>query len=379
MNDDRRAARSGARPPRIRSGELPRVLVTGGAGFVGVNVAKRLLDDAVCVRVLDSLARPGSEHNIHWLGAHYAGQFDFVRGDLRDPEVVREAIAGVEHVVHLGAQVSATASLSDPLDDFDTNVRGTLNVLEAVRLAPRPPSLVHASTSEVYGPLLDLEVRAAARRYEPVNARVRARGIPETRPLDGHGPLGCSKVAAEQYVRDYARSYGLRTTVLRIGCTYGPHECGDVDHGGVAPLVRSVLAGRPVAIRGDGLQVRDFLYVDDLVEALEQARRHADVLRGRAFNVGGGVDNALGVLDLLDHVARLTGRCPEPVFGRARAGGRRYYVTDFAAFGAATGWQPRTRVADGLERLHEWLESEEPGLGWRDPRIAGLPGHARAQ
>ena len=204
MNDDRRAARSFARPPRIRSGELPRVLVTGGAGFVGVNVAKRLLDDAVCVRVLDSLARPGSEHNIHWLGAHYAGQFDFVRGDLRDPEVVHEAIAGVEHVVHLGAQVSATASLSDPLDDFDTNVRGTLNVLEAMR-------------------------------------------------------------------------------------------------------------------------------------------------------------------------------CPEPVFGCARAGGRRYYVSDFAAFGAATGWQPRTRVADGLERLREWLESEEPGLGWRDPRSAGLPGHAYAQ
>jgi CDP-paratose 2-epimerase len=353
----------------------PYVLVTGGAGFVGVNVAKRLLHDGAQVRILDSLARPGSEDNIHWLDERFRGRFEFVRGDVRDAALVREAVEGVDHVVHLAAQVAVTTSLVDPLHDFDVNARGTINVLEAARGCRRPPSIAYSSTNKVYGVLPDVQVRADGQRYVPVDDELRACGVGERRPLDFHSPYGCSKGAAEQYVLDWSRSYGLRTVVLRMSCIYGPHQNGNEDQGWVAHFLRSALEGRSLTIYGDGLQVRDVLFVDDLVDAFEQARRHADRLAGRAFNVGGGVGHTLSLLELLGEIRRLTGRSPDVNFDRWRVGDQKYYVSDVAGFREATGWTPRVGVADGLRSLLEWLQessaSSSPWSGLEMP--AGVP------
>jgi CDP-paratose 2-epimerase len=348
------------------------VLVTGGAGFVGVNVAKRLLEQGAQVRILDSLHRPGSEHNIHWLDGRHRGAFEFVRGDVRDPDVVREAVEGVDHVVHLAAQVAVTTSLVEPVADFDVNARGTLNVLEAIRACPRPPSLVYSSTNKVYGVLPDVRVRADGHRYVPVDDGLRANGIPEERPLDFHSPYGCSKGAAEQYVLDWSRSYGLRTVVFRMSCIYGPHQYGNEDQGWVAHFLRSALENRPLTIYGDGLQVRDVLYVDDLVDAFERARVDADRLAGHAFNLGGGPGNTLSLLELLAEIGRLTGRAPDVRFEDWRVGDQKYYVSRTQAFEAATGWRARTRVPEGLASLHEWLAESVPfdgaGAPWHDDR-----------
>lgn len=349
-------------------GVSPTVLVTGGAGFVGINVAKRLLAGGANVRILDSLARPGSDDNIHWLDERYRGRFEFVRGDVRDAAIVREAMEGVDHVVHLAAQVAVTTSLVEPTEDFEVNARGTLNVLEAARQCPRPPSLAYSSTNKVYGVLPDVAVAADGQRYAPSDARLRERGIGEDRPLDFHSPYGCSKGAAEQYVLDWSRSYGLRTVVFRMSCIYGPHQNGTEDQGWVAHFLRCALEGRPLTIYGDGLQVRDVLFVDDLVNAFELARRHAGELAGRAFNLGGGPAFTLSLLELLGEITRLTGRPPDVRFGRWRVGDQKYYVSDTSAFARATGWRPQVDVATGLGALLEWFADALP------PRPAGRTG-----
>lgn len=339
----------------VPDGERGLVLVTGGAGFVGVNVAQRVLDRGGRVRILDSLARPGSETNAGWLADRYGERVEQVRADVRDASAVREAMRGVEHVVHLAAQVAVTTSLVDPVDDFEVNARGTLNVIEAARASVEPPSIVYASTNKVYGVLPDVAVRPVGRRYEPEDPGLRERGIGEWRPLDFHSPYGCSKGAAEQYVLDWSRSYGLRTVVLRMSCIYGPHQNGTEDQGWVAHFARCALEGRPVTVYGDGRQVRDVLYVDDLVDAFELARRHAGRLAGQAFNVGGGAANTLSLLELLEHLERLTGCAVDTTFDAWRVGDQRYYVSDTSRFAAATGWHARVGVEAGIAALHAWL------------------------
>ena len=344
----------------------PVILITGGAGFVGTNLAARLLADGTPVRILDSLARAGSEQNAAWLQATFRESLELVRSDVRDATAVREAMRGVEHVVHLAAQVAVTTSLIDPHEDFDVNTRGALNVLEAARAMRRPPSVAYSSTNKVYGVLGDVEVRAKSGRYEPIDGRVRAAGVDESRPLDFHSPYGCSKGAADQYVLDYARSYGLRTAVLRMSCIYGPHQHGNEDQGWVAHFVRSLLADQPITIYGDGLQVRDILFVDDVVDAFESVRREIGRLTGQAFNVGGGPPNAVGVLELIHKAEKSTGRQAQLRFDRWRVGDQRYYVSDTRAFSQATGWNASVAPAQGLAALREWLEE------------AALPARARA-
>lgn len=337
-----------------------RTLIVGGAGFVGTNLAKQLLADDRPVRIFDSLARAGSERNIDWLVDRYGNRVQFVCADVRDRAALVEAMAGMEHVVHLAAQVAVTSSLIDPLVDFESNALGTLNVLEAARSLARPPSLVFTSTNKVYGALDDIELRAEGRRYLPANERIRRRGIDEDRPLDFHSPYGCSKGAADQYVLDYSRSFGLRTVVLRMSCIYGPHQHGNEDQGWVAHFMRCALEGREVTIYGDGMQVRDLLFVEDLVAALESCRTRIDVLAGRAFNIGGGVANSVAVLELLEQIERLTHSDLRMGFDGWRVGDQRYYVSDTERFRAATGWRPRTAVPQGLAALCEWLRRSRP-------------------
>jgi CDP-paratose 2-epimerase len=335
------------------------VLITGGAGFVGVNLAAHLLASGERVRILDSLVRAGSERNIEWLQRTHPGKVDFVEGDVRDPEAVAGAISGVEHVVHLAVQVAVTSSLLDPTYDFNVNAFGTLNVLEAARRATRAPSLIFTSTNKVYGGLDDLRVRAEGKRYVPTNLRVRSHGIDESRGLDFHSPYGCSKGAAEQYVLDYSRSFGLRTAVFRMSCIYGPHQHGNEDQGWVAHMVRAAVAGEPITIYGDGKQVRDVLFVADLVNAFSRARRDIDRLSGRAFNIGGGPGNTVSLLELIHQLEELLERRVELHFDNWRVGDQRYYVSDTGRFQTATGWLPRTTVSDGVEALYEWLTTSE--------------------
>ena len=343
-------------------------LVIGGAGFVGSNLADRLLRDGREVVVFDTLARPGVERNLAWLRAAHGERVTFVRGDVRDRDAVREAVrdgggAGAAgDVYHFAAQVAVTTSLGDPGDDFDVNARGTLNVLEAVRALRDETGyaapVLFTSTNKVYGELSDVaEARSpgGARRYEPADAALAATGIAESRPLDFHSPYGCSKGAADQYVCDYARSFGLPTVVFRMSCIYGPRQFGTEDQGWVAHFLIRALGGRPITLYGDGLQVRDVLFVDDLVDAFLLARRHVARLAGRAFNIGGGPANTTSLLELVERIGGLTGRRPDVRFEAWRTGDQRWYVSDVRAFGAATGWQPRTSLAEGLGRLHGWL------------------------
>jgi CDP-paratose 2-epimerase len=344
-------------------------LITGGAGFVGTNLAARLMENGERVRILDSLERAGSERNLAWLREQYGGRMDFVRTDIRNVGAVGEALRGVEHVVHLAAQVAVTSSLANPPFDFDVNALGTLNLLEAIRRCPRPPSLLFTSTNKVYGALDDLGVRAQGSQYVPMDEQIEARGISESRPLQFHSPYGCSKGAADQYVLDYARSYGLRTAVFRMSCIYGPHQNGNEDQGWVAHMACRALQKKSITIYGDGLQVRDVLYVEDLLDAFASAREQISELSGQAFNIGGGPANATSVIDLIGRLETCLSRSIHLELGPWRVGDQRYYVSDTRRFSAATGWYPRTAMAEGVERLCEWLRSSAE-LSMAPPQLA---------
>jgi CDP-paratose 2-epimerase len=334
-----------------------RTLITGGAGFVGTNLAARLLREGREVLILDSLARSGVQENLRWLRDTYGPAVSVEVGDVRDRALVRSAVARADTVFHFAAQVAVTTSLSDPVDDFEVNARGTLNLLEAIRTRPFPPRLVFTSTNKVYGALSDLTMRRTEQRYEPRDERARI-GIGEDRALDFHSPYGCSKGAADQYVRDYARTFGLPTIVFRMSCIYGPHQFGTEDQGWVAHFLIQALRGRPITVYGDGRQVRDVLFVEDLVEALLLAVERMDDGSGQAFNIGGGAGNAVSLLELLDMIGEITGRRPKVRFDDWRPGDQKYYVSNTARFETATGWRPRTGVRRGLKQLAEWLTRE---------------------
>jgi CDP-paratose 2-epimerase len=331
------------------------VLITGGAGFVGCNVADRLLRSGRDVVVLDNLSRAGVERNLAWLRATHGDRVRAVVADIRDRDAVGEAVRDASAVFHFAAQVAVTTSLVDPVEDFEINARGTLNVLEALRARRDPPPLLFTSTNKVYGDLADVAMARDGRRYGPVDQTVAAYGVGESRPLDFHSPYGCSKGTADQYVLDYARSFGLRAVVFRMSCIYGPHQFGTEDQGWVAHFLIRAIEGKPIVLYGDGMQVRDILFVEDLAEAMLRAMQHADALSGRAFNIGGGPTNTTSLLELVERIGTLRGEAPTVNFDAWRTGDQRYYVSDVRAFAAATGWTPRTGVAEGVERLHEWL------------------------
>ena len=343
---------------RRRRPSPPRVLITGGAGFIGTNLACRLLQEGRRVVLLDSLARPGTEHNLQWLRQQYGDALELVIGDVRNPAVVRRAVAGTGQVFHLAAQVAVTTSLGQPMHDFEVNARGTLTLLEAIREQPDPPSLVFTSTNKVYGSLEDLPLVRRELRYVPKDPAVASFGIDERRPLSFQSPYGCSKGAAEQYVIDYARSFGLQTAVFRMSCIYGPHQHGTEDQGWVAHMLRRARSGAPLTLYGDGRQVRDVLFVGDLVAALMAAQAYMGRLAGQAFNIGGGAAHTLSLLELLVRLEELLGRRVEYELAPWRRADQRYFVADWRRFSALTGWSPRVGVKEGLEQLLAWLETQ---------------------
>ncbi len=335
------------------------VLVTGGAGFIGANVAHALLAAGEPVRILDNLSRAGVERNVRWLEAHHGAHLELQIADVRDTSALERALEGVDHVFHFAAQVAVTTSIDHPRLDFDINAGGTLNLLEAIRASAQRPSLIYTSTNKVYGSLDDVTLRQTERRYEPESSTLADAGISEERPLSFCSPYGCSKGTADQYVLDYAHTFGLRAAVFRMSCIYGPRQLGTEDQGWVAHFIMRALRGEPISIFGDGRQVRDVLYVDDLVDALLRARARIAKLSGRAFNVGGGPTSTTSLVELVERITRLMGRSPQLAFEPWRRADQRWYVSDVSALTAATGWAPRTVLGDGVSRLFEWLSRQD--------------------
>jgi CDP-paratose 2-epimerase len=330
-------------------------LITGGAGFVGTNLARRLLEAGRKVMILDNLSRPGVERNLQWLCDTYPERLSVRVASILDLDKIKELVRQAEQVFHFAAQVAVTTSLTSPLEDFDNNARGTLNLLEAIRLAPKPPALVFASTNKVYGGLEDLEFSANNTRYYPADAQIKAHGISEARPLDFHSPYGCSKGAADQYVLDYARTYNLPAVVFRMSCIYGPHQYGTEDQGWVAHFAIRALEGQAISIYGDGRQVRDVLYVEDLVEAFLLAQQHMPQISGEAFNMGGGPENTVSLLEILKLLEAFGGKKIALQFGDWRPGDQQYYVSDIRKFRESTGWEPKYSVQQGVAKLYQWL------------------------
>jgi len=330
-------------------------VVTGGAGFIGTNLAARLLEEGRDVVIVDDLSRRGVEDNLSWLRSQAPTRVRVEIGDVRDRMLLRRALAGASEVYHLAAQVAVTTSLQTPLDDFRVNAEGTLHLLEEIRRLPEPPFLLFTSTNKVYGSLADVALVRREERWEPVDVETREHGLSERRPLDFCTPYGCSKGAADQYVLDYAKSYGIPAVVFRMSCIYGPHQHGNEDQGWVAHFALRALQGRPITLFGDGAQVRDILHVDDLVEAMRRAREDAGRLAGTPFNLGGGPRNAISLLEVVE-ILEGVGSLVDVEYAEERPGDQRYYVADTTRFEHATGWKAEIDAQTGVETLYRWLE-----------------------
>jgi CDP-paratose 2-epimerase len=329
-----RAARAADRGPARR------ILITGGAGFLGVNAAVHMIDRGWHVTLLDNLGRPGTERNLKWLITQHPAETTFIKEDVRNAGALDEHVKKQDAILHLAGQVAVTTSLTDPVSDFDVNARGTLNLLEAARVHNPEAPFVFASTNKVYGKLEKNNVACN-----------------ESQPLDFHSPYGCSKGAADQYVRDYARCFHMNTVVLRQSCIYGPHQYGTEDQGWVAHFVHSILNQRPLTIYGDGTQVRDLLDARDLCILYEAAISNIDKTRGEVYNVGGGPPNQRNLLEVIGQIGDLTHSKPEFTFADWREGDQTYYVSDISKAHQHLGWGPSIPFDRGLEELIAWALS----------------------
>ncbi len=331
-------------------------LITGGAGFIGSNLADAHLRNGEGVVLLDNLSRPGVVRNAEWLKRRYNGAARLEVGDVGDADLVKRLVSGADRVFHLAAQVAVTTSLEDPADDLRTNLVGTFNILEAARKLDRPPAILFTSTNKVYGALDGVGVEHDRDRYVFAGGR---EGVGEDTPLDFHSPYGCSKGAADQYVHDYARIFDIPTVVLRMSCIFGHRQWGTEDQGWVAHFARAILAGDPITIYGDGHQVRDILWVEDLVRVMRSALDRSHEVAGEVFNVGGGPSNAVSVREVVDRLSRITGRDVPVRMAGWRPGDQRVYISDTRKIRERLDWRPRVGVDEGLGRLVQWLESAE--------------------
>lgn len=336
---------------------IPYVLITGGAGFIGTNVARSYLSEGQPVHVFDNLSRVGVEQNIAELRQDFPDNLIFTNGDVRDRSAVRRAVAGAKAVYHFAAQVAVTTSLEEPVFDLETNLMGTVNVLEAIRQSVFRPPILFTSTNKVYGKLDSVSLVEAVTRYKPVQEGIAAAGVSEEQPLEFLSPYGCSKGSADQYVLDYAKSYGLLATVFRMSCIYGPYQMGSEDQGWVAHFLRKALKQDAITIYGDGKQVRDLLYVSDLIRAMRLAMSDIAQITGEAFNMGGGFQNSASLLEVIGELGRLTTQHVNPHHGPERLGDQRWYVSDTSKFRSRLGWSPKVNVSEGLRQLHEWYVS----------------------
>ncbi len=330
------------------------VLITGGAGFIGSNAASRFLQRGAQVTIYDNLSRRGSISNLDWLRAQYgANSFTLIHADLREADRLAEAARGQDVILHYAGQVTVTTSVQNPRGDFEDNALGTFNALEAARLSESNPIFLYSSTNKVYGGMEHIALVERDNRYA---YRDYPHGISEELPLDFHSPYGCSKGTGDQYVRDYARIYGLRTVVFRQSAIYGPRQFGIEDQGWLAWFMIAAVTGKPITIYGDGKQVRDVLYVDDLIDAYELAIEKIDRTAGQIFNVGGGANNALSIwteTGLL--LEKIMGRAIPVKWGDWRPGDQRICVMDIRKAQSMLGWSPKVGTTEGVQKLYQWI------------------------
>ena len=330
-------------------------LLIGGAGFIGSNLAARLLTRDEPVIIFDNLGRHGVDANLQWLRTLDRGsRLTFCLGDIRDAEAVRNASREADVIYHLAAQTAVTSSVENPREDFEINAIGTFNVLEAARRSDRNPVFIYASTNKVYGGMEDVRVVELATRYAYNDHPL---GIDETTPLDFHSPYGCSKGTGDQYTRDYARIYGLRSVVARQSCIYGPRQFGTEDQGWLAWFFIAAAQDKKMTVYGDGKQVRDLLYIDDLLDFYDLAVQSIDRINGRIYNVGGGPQNSLSVwFELEPYIDRLFHKQISVDYAPWRAGDQRIYISDIRRCALDLGWRPKTNLPDGLAKLHAWVQ-----------------------
>lgn len=336
---------------------MKKILITGGAGFIGVNAAKHFAGTGWQVTVVDNLSRRGADINLEWLRAETS--FKFEKADIRNRQemdrVVRDSRPDV--LLHLAAQVAVTTSVENPMEDFEVNAAGTLNLLEALRRFSPGTFFVYASTNKVYGRMEDVSVVEENGRYA---YRDLSAGVDEKRPLDFHSPYGCSKGVADQYAIDYSRIYGLRTVVFRQSCIYGPRQFGVEDQGWVAWFAIAAVLGRPIAIYGDGKQVRDVLHVDDLVRCYEMAIDRQERVCGQAFNIGGGPRNTLSLLELIAMLEERLGKKIPRRFDDWRPGDQPVFVCDVSKAGGRIDWHPEISTDQGVTSLIAWVSENRP-------------------
>ncbi|MFH0906934.1 MAG: GDP-mannose 4,6-dehydratase [bacterium] len=337
---------------------MKKILIIGGAGFIGINSSKYFLDKGWQVIIFDNFSRRGTEHNVKWLKKEKGQKnLKITKGDIRyDLKPLGRLVSQVDAVLHLAAQTAMTTSVQNPREDFEINVLGTFNVLEVVRNSLNNPIVLYSSTNKVYGGMEDLKVKKCRTRYQYCDMPC---GICEDKNLDFHSPYGCSKGAADQYVRDYARIYGLKTVVLRQSCIYGTHQFGIEDQGWIAWFIIATLLNKPLTIYGDGKQTRDVLFVDDLSKAYLMAIENIKKTSGQVYNIGGGPQNQLSLLELIKLLEKSFNKKIEYSFSSWRPGDQPIFVSDIRRIKEHFNWQPETSIEHGVEKLVEWVKENK--------------------
>lgn len=341
---------------------MKQVVITGGAGFIGSNLANHFLAIGHRVVIFDSLQRNGCIENVDWLQKNNNSRnLQILIGDVRLPtHGFQDAVENADAVFHMAGQVAVTTSVSDPVLDFEINALGTFKVLELVRGSQgKKPLVVFASTNKVYGGMEDIQIEEDSERYTYKDL---PGGIPESRTLDFHSPYGCSKGAADQYVRDYARIYGLQTIVFRQSCIYGYRQFGLEDQGWVAWFIIAAILGRPITIYGNGKQVRDILFIDDLIRAYDMAWEQIEKINGRIYNIGGGPANTISLHDLIAMLRSEINPHLSPSFSDWRPGDQPVYVSDIHKAYIDFGWKPEFDWKEGIHRLIKWVQDNRTML-----------------
>ncbi len=333
-------------------------LITGGAGFIGSNYASRCISRGDKIVIFDNLSRAGSKRNLAWLEQTYGkGSFDLIVGDVRDATAIQTAARNANKILHLAAQVAVTTSVTDPRNDFEVNAQGTFNTLEAARLSGNKPGFLFSSTNKVYGGMENVRVVEKETRYDYADL---PEGASEEQLLDFHSPYGCSKGCGDQYVRDYSRIYDLPTVVFRQSCIYGLSQFGGEDQGWVAWFVIAAITGRPISIYGDGKQVRDILFVEDLCEAYDAAFQRMPQIGGQVFNIGGGRKNTISIwMEFKPILEKLLGKKIETTSGDWRPGDQPVFISDIRKANKLLNWNPKVGAEEGISRLFNWVKENK--------------------
>lgn len=332
-----------------------KALIVGGAGFVGSNIADKLLSSGQEVIIYDDLSRKGVTHNLEWLKERHGKRVEYIKGDISRPIDVK-ATGDIDRVYHLAAQVAVTTSMELPVRDFEVNALGTLNVLEFARKLKSDPVVIYTSTNKVYGGLASVPVDGKKTRYE---YKLLENGIDEKMPLSPCTPYGCSKAVGDVYVQDYYKSYGLKTVTFRMSCIYGPRQFGTVDQGWIAHIITSVLLKRPITVYGDGKQVRDILFITDLANAFALATEKIGVAKGKVYNMGGGPKNTTSVLELISFLEKVRKGKIGFAFSDWRPSDQKAFYCDTRLAKRDLGWQPAVKKEDGIRMLHDWIAGNQ--------------------